>query len=439
MVSIPYIQKHLNAHLPANSIRERFAKGTFWSFVGTVASQGLTLLSLVVAARILGKENFGKLGMLQSTVGMLGIFAGMGLGMTATKFVAEFRTKDPAKAGSIIGMSSFVAFLSGGAIVLVLFLASGYLASHTLNAPDLTTDLQIGCGLLFFNALNGAQTGAMTGLEAFKGIARINFIRGVLGFPIIIICVYVWGLTGAVAGLAAVSGLAWLVTHFVLRGEMKRQNIRYSLRGFAQELPVLWKFSLPAFLSSAVSGPANWATRMVLANQPNGYSGLGIFSAVQNVMAVMSIIPGLVSTVSLPILSGLYGSQDMDRYRKVLWKLIKYYAMVAFLATAIVCGFSSLIMAAFGTEFTGGWPVLCTFAVATCLSIISYPVGQAISSSGKMWWGAIFNGLWALVLIICALVLAPKYGAEGLAVAFLISYVCHTVWQGLYVYWKVYK
>jgi len=38
---------------------------------------------------LLGTVGFGELGVIQSTVGMFGVFAGLGLGMTATKYVAS--------------------------------------------------------------------------------------------------------------------------------------------------------------------------------------------------------------------------------------------------------------------------------------------------------------------------------------------------------------
>src|ERR1022692_3038167 len=47
--------------------------------------------------------------MIQSTVGMLGIFAGLGLGITATKYVAELRSHDPERAGRIIALGCGVA------------------------------------------------------------------------------------------------------------------------------------------------------------------------------------------------------------------------------------------------------------------------------------------------------------------------------------------
>ena len=81
---------------------------------GAVISRGLMLAATVLVARMLGKTVYGELGMIQSTVGMFGVFAGFGLGLTATKHVAEFRQSDPDRAGRIINLSCLVAVFTGG-------------------------------------------------------------------------------------------------------------------------------------------------------------------------------------------------------------------------------------------------------------------------------------------------------------------------------------
>ncbi|MDQ3920568.1 MAG: oligosaccharide flippase family protein, partial [Acidobacteriota bacterium] len=60
----------------------------------------------VIAARCLGRKGYGELGIIQSTVGMFQVFAGFGLGLTATKYVAEFKRQNPERAGHIIAVST---------------------------------------------------------------------------------------------------------------------------------------------------------------------------------------------------------------------------------------------------------------------------------------------------------------------------------------------
>lgn len=162
------------ARIEASDIGYRLAKGAFWSLAGAVISRGLMLAASVLVARMLGKTGFGELGMIQSTVGMFGVFAGFGLGMTATKYVAELRTSDPARAGRIIGLSGLVAMGTGGAMAVGLFIIAPWLAEHTINAPHLAGMLRVSAVMLLINALTGAQTGALAGFEALKTIAYVN-------------------------------------------------------------------------------------------------------------------------------------------------------------------------------------------------------------------------------------------------------------------------
>src|SRR5580704_4970230 len=103
--------------LESSPLGERLLRGTFWTLLGTIASRALGLAAAVFAARILGKMVYGELGILQSTVGMLGTFAGFGMGTTATKYVAELRSQDPVKTGGIIAISSLVSW----SVSLLLF------------------------------------------------------------------------------------------------------------------------------------------------------------------------------------------------------------------------------------------------------------------------------------------------------------------------------
>src|SRR5216683_7526188 len=80
--------------LEASPMGYRLARGAFWSLVGTVLSRGLGLAAGIFVARTLGKEGFGQFGIIRGTVEMFGIFAGFGLGLTATKYVAELRQTD---------------------------------------------------------------------------------------------------------------------------------------------------------------------------------------------------------------------------------------------------------------------------------------------------------------------------------------------------------
>jgi O-antigen/teichoic acid export membrane protein len=62
----------------------------------------LVLLAMIGVARVLGKVSFGEFGLIQATLGMAGMMAGLGLGATGTRFVAQYAATDPDRAGRMI-------------------------------------------------------------------------------------------------------------------------------------------------------------------------------------------------------------------------------------------------------------------------------------------------------------------------------------------------
>src|SRR5439155_19098522 len=120
-------------------------------------------------------------------------------------------------------------------MALILFVSAPWLATKTLAAPHIAGLLQVGALLLFLGGINGAQTGALSGFEAFKAIARINLICGVLTFPLMVVGAWRWGVAGAVWGLIG-SQLANCVLCFAaLRAEAARFQIPIHLSGVLAE------------------------------------------------------------------------------------------------------------------------------------------------------------------------------------------------------------
>src|SRR5690242_4126402 len=123
--------------LRRDSLGARLARGAFWSLTGNLVARGFGLLGSVVVARLLGKEAFGALGIVQSTTSLFGLFAGFGMGLTATKHVAEFRFSDPNRVTNIMADARLCSWIAGGLMAICLFIFSPWLATHTLAAPHL--------------------------------------------------------------------------------------------------------------------------------------------------------------------------------------------------------------------------------------------------------------------------------------------------------------
>ncbi len=422
---------------PADSLSGRFARGAVWSLIGAVISQGANLGASVVIARLLGREQFGEYGMIQSTVVTLGVFAGAGIGVTATKYVAEFRNRDPERAGRVIGLGTVVATISGILLSIGLFAFARVLAVHTLDAPDLVPELRIGGVLLFFNAVNGAQIGALAGFEAFRAIARINFVRGVISLPLTFVAVLLWKLPGAIWALAGVALAACIVSQLSLRRHCAVFGVPTAFSLGAAEFRIFWHFSIPVVLTGATSGLAIWGANTMLVNRPQGYLELAVFSAASQWKNAILFAPLVLAQFALPLLSNLYGEGNLGRYEKTLrWHL----ALTALASTVValpVALAAPQIMGAYGRDFKGGWLVLVLSAATAVIACLNGVVGTAILSAGSVWTNCAFNGMWAAVLLLMSYWLVPRQLALGLATSTLIAYIAHSVWQSAYLWHRV--
>jgi O-antigen/teichoic acid export membrane protein len=401
---------------------------------GAVISRGLMLLALILVARMLGKTGYGQLGMIQSTVGMFGVLAGFGLGLTATKHVAEFRKSDPLRAGRIIGLSGLVALTTGSLMALGLFIFAPWLAEHTLNAPHLSGPLRISAAMLFISALNGAQTGALSGFEAFKTIAHVNLLAGLLAFPMLVIGAYFGGLAGAVWAMTINLGINWLLNHLALRKEAARHGVPLTFRTCTRELSILWRFTLPAVLGGVLVGPANWACSALLVNQPRGYGELGVYNAILCVKQVPEMVLAMLMAPLLPMLSESFGKGDSHSYNKMLRYAFALSLCVVVPISLVQAAMPTLTLLPYGQDYQGHTSVVQWLMFHAVLVGLFQPFGSMLASMNRMWFGFAYNLSWAAAFMLLAYLFVPRYGGSGLAVALAMATCATSIPCVLYVY-----
>lgn len=250
--------RRLNAWLDKNPARRRLARGAFWTLAGSVAARLLTIPISVILARWMGPSKYGELGVINSSIDLFIVFAGFGLGLTATKHVAELRQSDPERAGRILALSTVTAGITAAATAIVFFLMAPYLAAHALNAPQLGGPMRISSLVLLLAAINGAQLGGLYGFEAFRATARIQAVIGVINLPLTLVGYWLDGLNGIVWSMVACRSVDWLLRRLALMDAAKQAGVPFSLRGWTREFPVLWKYSVPALLAGILVAPVNW-------------------------------------------------------------------------------------------------------------------------------------------------------------------------------------
>ena len=381
-------------------------------------------------ARMLGKTVYGELSIVQSTLGTVGTLAGLGLGMTATKYVAELRKSDPRRASSIIALAIQVALVSCAIAATAMIACAPSLAVSQLHRPELSLTIRLGAAYLVFTILNGVGVGILSGFEAFRDVAVVNLWSGVAFFLATVAGTYFFGLNGSVIGLSVATFANCVITTLAIR---KHTGPHFELASGARawdEVGVLWSFAVPAALAGFLIAPVVWYSNVLLSRQPDGYSQLGVFSAAQSWQSAILFLPQALAPAMLAYLSHTFGEASRTRYsRLTLWSVLANGVIAAFGCLVVVL-FAQPIMRMYGRGFTGNNAVLIAIAISAIPMALCNVVGYVIASAGKMWWGFAVNLLWTIAFTISAVHFVPLYGATGLAVTYMVAYALHFVWTG---------
>jgi O-antigen/teichoic acid export membrane protein len=400
--------------------------------IGSLSGQTCTLLSSVFAARTLGRETFGHFSFLMSTVTTAAAFAGFGLGLTATRYVARYREEDPQVAASFIRfVTAISAGLSGLAGTLML-MAAPHMASDVFHRSQLTPSVRLAAVSVFCLTVNGVQTGVLSGFERFRSVASVNAVRGASTLLATVALVPAWELEGAVAAVGLGGVLACILSVLQIASAKKAYAVPTRAPFDWRHAKLLWSFSLPAVLAGIVVSPVTWLASLWLARAPNGYAELGLFGAANQWRSALALIPTTLMQPLLPVLTSLTRASRKSFGLLVLLSIALNGVAAAGVGVVLVCAVP-LISTLYGRSFTGLNDVMIPLMIAGVISCAAAPVGHALASEEKVWIGVGLNTIWGGCLLGVAAFTVADAGAQGLAYSFLAANILHMFTSGYYL------
>ena len=406
------------------SLKGKLIYGFFWNFISAVASQGFPLIASIITARLLGTYGYGQLGMINSTIVLFATFAGLGLGTTATKYIAQFHQTDPKRTGRIIGLTNLFGLISGSLMCIILFIIAPWLATNMLAAPELTTELRIVSLLLIFNTLLGVQSGTIAGFGAFKSLARIAILQGIIASVLTVTGVYLFGLMGAVTALVINSAINLILYRISIRNLLKEFKIKINYLKSWQEKNIIWELSLPTMLSGAMVGPVVWIANIIIINNPDGYTQLGLFNAANQWKSVLNFLPVVIGGVLLPMVSA-----NINKENKALEtvNVLASWVFVIIIALPLI-SFPEIIAFFYGQDYSSTIFLQSISLMMLVSCILSYKegIGRKLIAKNLMWWGFLSNMVWGIMFIVCVIIF-KNLGSLGLALSYFISYAINTV------------
>ncbi|HEV2526999.1 MAG TPA: oligosaccharide flippase family protein [Thermomicrobiales bacterium] len=407
---------------PLIPLLRRFAVGAFWSVLGSMAARALPILSALFVAGLLGSEGYGQLGVIQNTLNLFVVLSGLGLGLTATRFVAANRTTHPALAGLYARLAMRITVVAGFGLAAVTFFTAPVVAREAFGQEALSLPLQLAAPIVIFAAINSAQMGILSGLEAWRPLALAGVAQGVITAALLVGGAVFGGVTGAVLGLAIGEAVSAGILRLTVVRVSRTAGIDRPMSASREHWRKLLRFGIPALVSSSLTMPATMIGTILLTRQPDGLTEMGLFTAASRWSFAVLFLPTAVSRIVMPMLANFDGAGNRADFRRMF--LVNTGVSLGFVAVpaAVMIALAGPMMGLLGPEYRAGSMVLVILLLATLPITLNDTVGQVLTSTGAIGWRLALDIVLSVLLVVTAVVFIPRSGASGLALSQLVSF-----------------
>lgn len=434
------VQGSLDNEGDGHSYVRKVAKNAGISAAGTIISQLFGPITGVITARALGIEAYGVYSLYTSWTGTIADFSRFGLaGDTMIRFLGSYKGEgrlDKAK-GAILYATKLTVIVAS-ILTVGLFLFAGPFATHVLKSAKDVDALRFFAPAVLLTALYGVVIASLTGLQAQRYVVLANSIGGNIANLVSLLLFLALGMKlYAALGSSLIQDLAILVLGLIFLFKVFPGLRKKELQ------PVLEKKELLTFSGTifATSLFSKYTFRLDLlflgwfgtAAQVGGY-------AVASKFQPLIYMPHYaVAQIFAPVIAELYvrrETQELERLYKTVTKWTSSLSLPIF-ATLVL--FHVPILMIFGKDFRGAAIPLIVLGIGNSFADAFGMSGHVIVMTGRASLNLVNSIITMVVTISLFLLLIPKYGSVGAAVAFTVATVIVNIVRmaEVYYYFKI--
>lgn len=393
------------------TLKEKTVSGLSWSAADKLFQQLFVFASGILLARMLGKENYGL-------IGVLAIFTGMANLLQESGFTtALIRKKDPTQSDYL---TVFYTNIFIGIVLYVILFFMAPLIGDYYNQPILTPLARFLFLSFLFNSFAIIQNAKLLKEINYKLITKINFFSVLISYTVALLLAYfgygVWALASQIVTISVMRSVClWLFGKWMPSGH-------FSGKAFKEFFSFGSKLVIGGVLNSfSTNIPQN-----IIAKQYSlGITGL-YNQATKLYNTVADFLAGTIQSVPFTVLSNI---EDHAKLKRATRKFIRVKAFVVFpLFIGMMLVAKPFIVSLLGTEWAGTAPILQLLCVGGLFSSLDSSNGDILrikGKSGKILSLEIFRNVLILVVIVVCLTfkLNYLYLVGGLSLTYFIKYI----------------
>jgi O-antigen/teichoic acid export membrane protein len=402
------------------SYLQRARKNIVLKFISEALIRSLAFLLIVVAARVLGDQDYGKYSLAYFFAGLLTIFCDLGLNTVLIREVSRHPALLASYAGNILSLKLILSVLSLLFGPVLLF-SLGYSRDLILMILLSQIYLQGNYLLDFFVAL----TNSLEKMEyelLIKGLYKIL----VVAIPIF----FLWagyGLWGLLWALIAAYGISCFFSGWIIWKKITPLRLHFDRALW----PTLLRSALPIGISSLFMTVYTRIDLVMLSLLGRSSAEIGWYSIPVKIIEMFSLFPFLIMTGLFPIFAVLT-SDDQEVLKRNYHRALLYLVVVSVplvLFTLVLA--DSWLVLFFGPAFVnsiGALKILIWVVPFTFMNYVLIYTLISLNQEKMITWG---SGLAMLFNMGLNLWVLPRYGYLGASATTVITEVLLSV----YFFW----
>jgi O-antigen/teichoic acid export membrane protein len=227
--------------------------------------------------------------------------------------------------------------------------------------------------------------------------------------------------------IASTFGVALYVG--ILLRLLRRDGTLEGMRAAPLRIPAkeLFGFSIPLLTSNLVAIVMHSADTMIL-----GYfhpsTEVAMYRVILPAASLNTIVMASFGLLYLPLAARLFARNDFQGIRTMYWSTTVWMAVFSFPVFAITFGLAkSLTITLYGERYADSAILLQLFAAAYYFGVALGNNGLTLKVLGKIRYIVLVNVSAMLAALVLAVLLVPRFGALGAAVATATSMVLHNI------------
>jgi len=401
----------IRQHLEGRSYLQNVLNNIGWLFSERILQMGVGLFVGVWMARYLRPGPYGVLNYAMAFAALFSPIATLGM----DGIVVRNLVRDPSKSDTMLG-TAFILRFGGGIAGFLIIIAAVILVRPGDHLVHWLAGI-IGAGLAFqafdvirfwYESQVRSRNIVFARNAAFCAMALVKVVLILFHAPLI---AFAWALLAEIA----LTAFGFSVVYHANGRRMKQWQWNTA------EAKTLVRESWPLFLSSMAFIVYMKIDQVMLGNMA-GDKEVGIYSAAVRLSEIWYFIPvAIVSSVSPSIVEAKRTSEDL--YYQRLGKLFRLMTGISYGIASIMTFFSKvLVLSLFGSAYGEAGLVLSIHIWSSLFFFLAAARSPWILNEGLMKISLYSAILGALSNVMLNLLLIPRFGPTGAALATLVSY-----------------